>query len=157
MVKNPGKAFEEDWKKSVPKECWYYRFRDSSGAWGNGDNTRFTPSNACDCMIMTNDKLYLFELKTHKGSSIPFSAIRATQLKELSNIKHEKIIAYFVFNFRETDNTYCVQATKVKDYIETANRKSITLSWINENGIKIEQQKKKVTWRYNLGEVLGLG
>lgn len=157
MVKAPGKQFEEDFKKSVPSNCWIYRFKDGTANFNGArnENVRFQAYNICDFLVMSN-RLNLFELKSHKGQSIPFSAIRLKQVEELSKIQHEKINSYFVFNFRDFANTYCVQATKVKEFMETSTRKSIPLSWCEEHGIKIEQQKKKVTWRYDLKGVLEL-
>lgn len=154
MVRNAGKVFEECFKKSVPEQCWMYRLRDSSGAWGQGENTRFTPSNICDFMVMSGFNLYLFELKSHKGASIPFNIIRANQLSKLSSIKHENIKAYFIFNFRELEKTYAIKAQDLAEYVDKSNRKSIPVKWCEEVGILIPQQKKKVNWRYELGELL---
>lgn len=69
MAKNSGKQFEEDIKASIPKtqDFFYYRFIDNAASFSGGDNVRFTSHNLCDCMTMTKDKLYLMELKSHKG------------------------------------------------------------------------------------------
>lgn len=152
-MKNEGKKFEEDFKKSIPEGCWCYRLRDSSGAWtnlGNGENTRFTPSNICDFMVMKSDILFLLELKSIKGASISFSCIRDNQVKELSSIDHPNIKAMFVINFREREKSYAIQAKKVKEFIDNSDRKSIPISWCQQNGIEIEGVKKKVRFRYKI-------
>ena len=46
-MKNEGKKFEEDFKKSVPKNLFYYRFIDGTSAW-DGGNARFQAKNICD-------------------------------------------------------------------------------------------------------------
>lgn len=154
MPKNAGKMFEEDFKKSVPKDCWVYRFKDGTANFNGtkNENVRFQAHNICDFQVMTDKCLYLLELKSHAGTSIPFNCIRSTQLKEMTEIEHEKIKSFFIFNFRNIGNggTIAVEAHKVKEYIETAERKSIPFSWCEENGIKIGMQLKKVRWRYDL-------
>lgn len=151
---NEGKKFEEDFKKSIPSWCWCYRFRDSAGTWQGGSKTRFTPSNICDFMVMA-DKLFLLELKSHKGSSIPINCIRENQLKQMSEIEKSNIAAYFIFNFRDKEKTYAIKAKEVKSYVEGTQRKSIPISWCEENGIEILSTKKKVRYRYNLTEMFG--
>lgn len=155
-MKNQGKAFEEDIKKSVPKGCWYYRFRDGTGNFSGSknENVRFQATNICDCEIMANGNLYLFELKSYDGASIPISGIRPNQLKGLSEIDHKDIKAYFLFNFRKVEKVYAVAANKLKDFIENTERKSIPLQWCVENGIEIPGIKKKVRYRYDLTSLL---
>lgn len=152
MPKNEGKKFEENIKKSVPKECWLYRFKDGTGnfAGEKNQNVRFQASNICDFLTMTNEYLFLLELKSHQGSSIGFNCIRDNQLKEMTNIEHKKIKAYFILNFRDKEKTYAIEAKELKEYIETAERKSIPFDWCRQNGIEIESEKKKVHYRYNL-------
>lgn len=150
-MQNEGKRFEEDIKNSTPEECFYYRFKDGTGnfAGGKNENVRFQAQNMCDCMIM--DKyLFLLELKSHKGVSIPISCIRKNQIEEMSKIEHGNIRAYFIFNFREKEKTYAVEARTVKEYIETTDKKSIPILWCKENGITITGEKKKVRFRYDL-------
>ena len=92
---NEGKKFEEDFKKSMDKyNIWNYRLKDSSGSWSNSNGSRFTPKNICDYIAYNNGGLYLLELKSHKGSSLPFAAISDYQLKGLSSIDYLGIKAY---------------------------------------------------------------
>lgn len=155
-MKNAGKAFEEDIKKSVPDDCWIYRFKDGTANFSGSknENVRFQAHNICDFMIMAKDNLVLLELKSHAGASIPFSCIRKNQIEEMSKIEHPKIKTYFVLNFRDSEKTYAVSAKDLKEYIENSNRKSIPISWSEENGIEIVGVKKKVRYRYLLAEFL---
>lgn len=151
-MKNAGKAFEEDFKKSVPEECWVYRFKDGTANFSGAknENVRFQAQNICDFMVMARDNLLLLELKSHAGASIPFSCIRKNQIEEMTKIKHPKIKAYFILNFRDNERTYAILATDLKEYMNNTERKSVPISWCLENGVEIESQKKKVRFRYNL-------
>lgn len=155
-MKNAGKVFEEDIKKSVPEEYWIYRFKDGTANFSGSknENVRFQAHNICDFMIMAKENLILLELKTHAGVSIPFNCIRKNQIEEMSKIEHPKIKAYFILNFRDNEKTYAVSAKELREYIENSNRKSIPISWCEENGIEILGVKKKVRYRYLVEEFL---
>lgn len=148
---NIGKIFEEEIKKSVPQGYFYYRFKDNAASFGTGEGTRFTSHNICDCMVM-GEYLYLLELKSHKGSSIPFNCIRKNQIEEMSKVLHQKIKPYFILNFREKEKTFAIEAKELKNFMETTERKSIPFDWCLKNGIEIIGTKKKVKYNYNLKE-----
>lgn len=152
MAKNAGKQFEEDIKASIPKtqNFFYYRFIDNAASFSGGDNVRFASHNLCDCMTMTKDKLYLMELKSHKGASLPLSAIRKNQIEGMAKVNHPRIRAIFIINFREKEKTYAIDAEKLQEFIKHTDRKSIPLSFLEEAGTEIEAHKKKVHYRYDL-------
>ncbi|NFN78664.1 hypothetical protein FDC26_17655 [Clostridium botulinum] len=152
MAKNSGKIFEEDIKNSIPKnqDFFYYRFIDNAASFSGGDNVRFTSHNLCDCMTMTKDKLYLMELKTHTGASLPLSCIRKNQIDGMAKINHPNMKAIFIINFREKEKTYAIEADKLEKYIQTSKRKSIPISFLEEYGVEIIGTKKKVHYRYDL-------
>lgn len=151
-MKNPGKAFEEDIKKSVPEWCWIYRFKDGTANFtGNkNENVRFQAQNICDFMVMSKDTLLLLELKSHAGASVPFTCIRKNQIEDMTKVNHPKIKTYFVFNFRDMEKTFAIKAKELKEYMETTTRKSIPFKWCLENGIEITAKKKKVRFGYHL-------
>ena len=152
---NEGKKFEEDFKKSMDKyNIWSYRLRDSSGSWSNSKGSRFTPKNICDYIAYNNWGLYLLELKSHKGSSLPFAAISDYQLKRLSSIDYLGIKAYFIINMRDKGETYAIEALKIKNYIETSGRKSIPISFMENEGIEIKGTKRRTRYEYDVGELL---
>lgn len=151
---NAGKSFEQDFIKSVPDTVYHYRFKDGTAAWGEQERTRFQHSNICDFLLF-DGRLLLLELKSHKGKSIPFSCIRENQLKELSMADNfSGIIPGIVFNFRDVSKTYFVPIRHVYYYIAHADRKSIPLNWVQENGIEIRQELKRVRYRYYIAEFL---
>jgi recombination protein U len=151
-MQNEGKLFEKDIKDSIPKECYFYRFKDNAASFSGGEGTRFTSSNICDCMTVTDEYLFLLELKSHKGVSVGFNCIRKNQIDEMSRIEHKRIKTYFIFNFREKQKTYAIDAKTLKSYMDSTDRKSIPIQWCKENGIEIIGEKKKVRFRYYLKE-----
>ncbi len=149
---NEGKKFEQDIQKSVVNddETYIYRFRDSPGVWGNGDKTRFTTSNIADYLLVKRDKVLFLELKSIKEKRLPLGNIRINQLNGLAEIKHKNIKSYFLINFRNEEKTYAVTPQQILDFLENQERKSIPLSYFEDNGILIKQVKKKVRWKYDL-------
>ena len=148
---NAGKQFENDLKKSVPGNVFYYRFRDGTGAWGEGEKTRFQATNICDCLLFDGKKLLLLELKSHKGKSVPFTAVRQNQVEGLSKAaSYENIVPGMVFNFRDESETYFVPIRHVEYYIAHSERKSFPLNFIREYGIRIWQQRLRTHYRYDV-------
>ena len=146
---NEGKAFESDFINSVSETWFHYRLNDSASSWNGGDKTRFCPSNICD-FIVYNGNLWLLELKSHKGKSIPLSCIRPKQLEGLVKATTKSVKAGFVINFRDTSETYYVSADNLDYFMKMETRKSIPLSWVKEFGILIPQVKKRVRFNYIL-------
>ena len=154
-MKNEGKKFEEDFKKSVPDDVYFLRLQDAGG-WSNADNTRFTVSNICDAIMFKVPFLHMVELKSHKGKSIPFSCIREKQLLKLAEADmYSGVVAWFIFNFRSVESTYAVRASKLIIFKETTERKSIPLDFCAANGIYIPAAKKRTRWTYLLESILG--
>lgn len=153
-MKNQGKLFENDFIKSVPDTVFHYRFKDGTAAWGEGEGTRFQAQNICDFLLFDR-RLLLLELKSHKGKSIPFTCIRENQLTELSKAdNYSNIIPGLIFNFRDIGKTYFVHIRHAYYYYYHADRKSFPLEWVQENGIEIRSELKKVHYRYYVDEFL---
>lgn len=152
---NEGKKFEQDIQNSIKNdyETFIYRFRDSSGAWGNGDKTRFTPSNIADYLLVKKDRVFFLELKSVKEKRLPLGNIRMNQLNGLAEIKHKNIKSYFLINFRSEEKTYAITPKQILDFLNKNERKSIPLSWFEDNGILIKQVKKKVRWKYDFENI----
>ena len=146
---NEGKKFEQDFINSVPETWFKYRLNDSGGSWQGGDKARFTPSNICD-FIVYNSKLWLLELKSHKGKSIPFSCIRPKQVEGLLEAYKRGTKAGYIINFRDIEETYYISSFYVSHAIETYDRKSISLGYIKQYGILIPQEKKRTRYSYDL-------
>ncbi len=153
MANNAGKKFEADFRDSVPTDIYFYRFRDGTASWGNSANeaVRFQADNIADCLLFKKDKLFILELKTTQGQSLPFGNIRIKNLEKMVKaMQHENIIAAFIINFRDVKRTYFVLADNILNFIQTADRKSIPQSWCVQNGIEIPSRQLKVNYRYDI-------
>jgi recombination protein U len=159
---NAGKDFENDFIKSVPETIYHYRFKDGTAAWGQGENTRFQHDNICDFLIH-DGRMLLLELKSHLGKSFPYTAVMGSydkekgkwtkekQLNDLEKASHfDRIITGYVFNFRQLNLTYFVPVRHVHYYFYHSDRKSFPLEFIQQYGVQIGQQIKKVHYRYDV-------
>lgn len=150
---NAGKAFEVDFKASIPDNVYYLRLKDGGG-WSNAENTRFTPANECDCILYDQYNMFMLEFKSHKGKSIPFNCISDKQLKSLVEAIQKGVVAGFIFNFRDIEETYFVYADRINEYISGTERKSIPIDYIREVGTRVKQEKKRTRYRYAVEDML---
>lgn len=155
-MKNLGKIFEDNWRKSVPEDFFYYRFRDSSGGWAGNDKIRFTPSNIADCMLFAYNELFLIELKNHKGKSIPMDAVvgnktKEKQIQDLLNAgSYCGIYCYIVIFFSDVEECYAIPIDKFREFQVCEERKSIPISWCKENVSQIGVTKLRSNYKYNI-------
>lgn len=149
---NSGKKFENNFKASVPENIFYYRFRDGTSSWGGGqENTRFQAKNICDCMMYDGEYLYLLELKSHKGASLPLSSIRENQIKDLmAASKHPNVIAGLVVNFTDKESVYFMPIELAEKWYYNGVRKSIPIAEFKEKCIEIQTKKLKTNYRYDI-------
>lgn len=149
MAKGIGKIFEEEIKASFPPDFYVERYKDDTAGF-------YGVSNPADYRLYKYPYTFLIELKTHKGKSIPLEKIRDNQIKGLVKAgNYLGIYAGFLFNFRDLEETYYIPADTVLYFILQGERKSIPVEWCRENGIKIEQYKKRTRYTYDLGKWLG--
>lgn len=150
---NLGKRFEQNFKRSVPDNIFYYRFRDGSSSWGGNDKVRFQQTNICDCFMFDGDYLYLLELKSTKGKSLPFNNIKEHQIKDLLWASdYANTICGLVIEFSELSECYFIEISQLKEFYDKTNRKSIPVDYLREKGIKIEIKKLKVNNRFNISK-----
>ncbi len=157
---NVGKQFETDFKNSMPSNVWCYRFRDGTASWGqNNSNIRFQQTNICD-FVVYSQKLFLLELKTTKGKSLPYSNIKSQRIKQ-SKLKQQiemleeaaeytGIIPGLVINFRDLEETYFIHIDFITDHIDNEARRSFSRDWCVLYGYKIHQKKKISRYSYDL-------
>jgi len=163
---NAGKSFEQDFIKSVPDSVFHYRFKDGTAAWGEQEQTRFQAQNICD-FLLHDGRMWLIELKSHLGKSFPYTAVMGKYDKEKNTWSKEKqlndlekashfpgIITGYIFNFRDLEFTYFVPIRHVHYFFYHSESKSFPLKFIQENGIEIKGELKKVHYRYNVKEFL---
>lgn len=158
MAKNIGKIFEEEIKASIPEGFYVERYKDDTAGF-------YGVTNPADYRLYKHPYLFLWELKTHKGKSLPLAKIRLNQIKGLYKAsEHTGIYAGFIINFRDLEETYYVPVRYiVKEFycfneadeiacIIPNGRKSIPVDWCKIYGCRIEQSKKRVRYTYNLAE-----
>ena len=154
---NSGKKFEQDFKASVPPNVWYYRFRDGTANYSGGtnENVRFQQSNIADCMIFGYEKLFICELKSHKGKSIPFNCIRENQIEQMQKAaKFDGIIPLMIIHFADIERTFSVHINDFCRLMSASEKKSANIAEIESTGIEIAARKLKVNYRYDLEEFL---
>lgn len=153
--KNIGKIFEAEIKASIPSEFYVERYKDDTAGF-------YGVSNPADFRLYKYPLTFLWELKSHKGKSIPLAKIRSSQLKGMEKANsHKGIYCGFIINFRDLEETYYITfSVLVSEYyiknakgefeIKPDGRKSIPVDWCREYGEQIIQTKKKVRYSYDL-------
>jgi hypothetical protein len=171
MAKNPGKSFEDDIKESIPSNCFVQRLKDGSSTGTSEAPRRIKTNNICDFIVFDEKWLHLWELKSHKGNSIPtspktnekgdithYGVIKINQLEGLMNEHQKKNVSTgFIFNLRDKLKTYFVEAIAVHRALVLENKKSLNLEWIERNGMLIPQKLKgrsKIHYNYDLSCLL---
>ena len=160
MKQNQGKKFEYNFKKSVPSNMFCYRFKDGTANFNGAknDNVRFQAHNICDYLVFNGRELYLLELKVHKGKSIPLACIRPTQIDELTKAsKYNNVICGILVYFADTEKVYWLSIDKVNYFLYSdVERKSVPISYFEENGMEIPITKKKVNIFLDLSKLFDL-
>jgi recombination protein U len=114
----------------------------------------------CDCEVYVpgTGRLFFLELKSHKGKSLPLSAIRENQVTELAKAAtYQGIIAGFIVNFQDMGRSFFAAATGIQYFRITEDRRSIPLSWFEQYATEIPGQKKKVHYRWDIQRILNGG
>lgn len=111
--------------------------------------------NPADFFAFKTPNLYFFELKsTQNMTSLPFSMLKKFQvdkLNEYARVPGTK--AGFVFNFRELNETYFIEAEAIYDFYYNADRKSFPIQWVRENGISLPAKKKRTRYTFDLSGI----
>ena len=138
---NAGKQFEKDFKASVLDDQFYLRLNDAGG-WSKSVDLRFTPSQLCDCLLFTGERLYLLELKSHQERVFPASCLKQTDTCRLDTVG-------------TLGSPLCATSVTTRDlyhrcvYVqqELTVRKSLSLETCRELGTLIPQRKLRIHWR----------
>lgn len=159
-MKNQGKIFEQDFRASINlnnPNLFYYRFKDGTASWGdkNNPNVRFQQKNISDCMIFYKGKLFIIELKNHKGKSLPFSCIRDNQFQEMYNTSSKNYVyPIVIIFFSDISECYALKMTDIIEFRAKNISKSISLLFAKEKGFKIECRKLQTHYRFEIEEFL---
>lgn len=154
MAQNAGKLFELDIKSSVPDGCWLYRLRDNASSFAGGANTRFTSSNICDYILLDDQTktLFLIECKSTKGTSVPLSMIRESQIKGLVEAGKHCLVAGLLINFRNANNdTFFIRIDDYVAMVENIGKESFNIKDLMENdAVRLDCEKKRSRWKYDI-------
>ena len=157
-MKNLGKAFEQNFRKSIPvcDDIFYYRLKDSASSYyGGNENLRFSQNNIADAFLFWSNEyrnfLFILEFKHHKGKSLPLSCIRENQLKEMTLASSKQnVIPMLIVFFSDVDKCFSLTIEQLNDFINKNDRKSIPYEYFEKNGIPIEVKKLKTNYRYDV-------
>jgi penicillin-binding protein-related factor A (putative recombinase) len=158
---NEGKIFEREFANSIPKNMYYIRIKDSASSFGRDSGmTRFTLKNPYDQFIFYNGYLLPMELKSTKGTSISIHTNKADKGKMIKQHQiqyleiasgYTKVYPGFIFDYRESGNTYFMYIKDFTTFSNDTDKKSINeVDILKYNGILISKVKKKVHYRYDI-------
>ena len=162
--KNVGKIFEQNWKKSIPDNIFYYRPPDSAQSFGTNNNLRFSAKSPCDCFMFDGNLLYTIELKSVGTKSISFErektdngVIHKHQIDNLQKFStYKNVVSGFIFDFRLSNRTYFCSIDDFLDMIDKLDKKSFNetdlMKWCNP--ITINKRKLRVNYRYDINAFL---
>lgn len=167
---NVGKQFELDFKNSIPDYCLLIRIPDPPQAFSQKEDTKFSNKNPCDyyCYQTQSKIFYALELKTTKNKYMSFEdilldrppkkMIHKHQIIGLSQyVNYDNVVAGFIFNFRDevnnTQRTYFQNIIDFNKMCKKINKFSFNeIDLLLNNAIKIQGQKKRVHFKWNLNE-----
>lgn len=155
---NSGKIFEKNFKASIPQDVFYYRLRDSTASFyggGDGSNIRFQTPNACDAILFGNRTLFLCELKSHGGKSLPFNCVRQNQIEQLTKAaKFPFIIPALVIFFPDVERCFAVEINAWNNLVDASKKKSANIAEIAQAGFEVGVTKLKVNYKYDVASMV---
>lgn len=169
-MKNAGKIFEEDFKKSVPDYCLLIRIPDPPQAFTQNAGTKFSRKNICDyyCFQSKSQIFYALELKSTKNRYITFEDIALDEPVKKMIHKHQiigltkylqynNVVSGFIFNFRDEQNnierTYFQNIKDFNTMCKKINKFSFNeMDLLLHRAVKIQGKKKRVHYKWELQE-----
>ena len=173
MSKNVGKKFETMLKSNAPSYLKVVRIPDPPQSFTQRDDTKFSKKNPYDYEAF--DSLhrisYSLELKSTAQKYLTYHTSEEDEkVKKSANIQWHQIdgltkaseynncIAGFMFNFRLDNGEQLLYFLNIKDFNKMrkkTDKKSCNIIDISLNGgIKINGEKLRVNYRWNLDEFL---
>lgn len=148
-----GKAFEQDFKKSITdSDISVDRLYDSMGGF-KGVTT------ICDFILYAYPHQYYLELKSYKGTYIPMSAIKKHQFTGLmQKRKVSGVRAGVLLNYRiddELQETYYIDILAI-DKLKQQDIKGINLDTARQNGVLVPAHRKRTRYSYDIRGTLSL-
>lgn len=160
---DPGKRFERNFRDSFDSsKTMVERMNDSSGAWqpvvrcdkcGNKvfRPSRFQSKSKPDFFVFHKGRLFIFELKSHKGVSIPLQSIKDHQIDYLRDRdRYHDVICGLVINMRDHEETYFIEISVFNEFTKDYSRKSIPLEYLRECGVPVKSFKNVTNYKYDV-------
>lgn len=167
-MKNAGKIFEEDFKKSCQKEgIFVHRIKDNAMSYTESESV-YTTKNDYDFLIYKRPILLALELKhTEKNSmSIQINEndsdkkmIKLHQRQGLAKAaQHVGVYAGFLLSFfceaSQQELTFFISIEDFEKFLATKQKKSINLVDIAMNGgIRVNQKLLRSHYHYEINEL----
>lgn len=162
-MKNTGKIFEDDLKKSIPDYVMITRLKDSSLNYNRTENSKYSTNNPYDFLLWDSKhfKLYALELKTVNKKLISFERTEKDKGKihyhQINGLKiassFDGVVAGFVIEFRECRTTIFIEINNFIILINSIDKKSFNLSDLENSNIDyeiIEQHIKRTRYSYDM-------
>ena len=173
MAKNIGKNFESIIKSNAPSYLKVVRIPDPPQSFTQREDTSFSRKNPYDyeCFDSKHRINYCLELKTTAQKYMSYHTCEEDEKeKKSANIQwhqiqgltkaseYNNVIAGFLLNFRLDSGEQLLYFMNIKDFNKFrngTNKKSINIMDVSLNGgIKINGEKLRVNYRWNLDEFL---
>ena len=173
MAKNEGKNFETIIKSNAPLYFKMVRIPDPPQSFTQRDDTKFSKKNPYD--YEAYDSLhrisYSLELKSTSQKYLTYHTCKEDEKQKKSAMimwhqiegltkasEYDNCLSGFMFNFRLDNGDQLLYFMNIKDFNrfrQGANKKSLNILDISLNGgIKIEGEKLRKNYRWNLDEFL---
>ena len=81
--------------------------------------------------------------ETKNNKNFPLSNIHSHQITHMRHIVKEGGICFLIIRFTSLDKTYLLKAIDLLDYIDNTKKRSIPISYIEENGFLIKNKLLK--------------
>lgn len=173
MAKNKGKIFESIIKSSAPSYLKVTRIPDPPQSFTQRDDTAFSHKNPYDfeCFDAKHRIQYCLELKTAAQKYMSYHTCENDEKeKKNANIQwhqiegltkaseYDNVTAGFLLNFRLDNGEQLLYFMNIKDfnrYRKDSNKRSLNIIDVSLNGgVKINGEKLRVNYRWNLDEFL---
>ena len=172
MAKNVGKVFEEDFKDSVPENCYLKRLNDPPHSFTQREDTKYSKKNPYDFLMFCGDfgMLFCLELKTTSGKSISYDDIKSDENKNrmikkhqilgLTNVsKYKNVIAGFLLNFRDekndTERLYFIDINDFNAMVRKLDKHSCSeVDLILNHAKKVSGVKKRIHFSWDIDSLI---
>lgn len=141
---NPGKVFEEDFKKSAEsfEDIDVNRLNDPVGGQAG-------VRNICDFIIYRYPHVFYLELKSRQDNTLNFKEITPNQWTGLiAKAKKPGAIPGVLVNYSDHNEAYFVHINDMVNLRDVQGKKSLHINDARELGVKLQGQAKRTRFTY---------